>query len=135
MTNGLSPLPLFFHPDYAPTLPPGHRFSMSKYALLPGALDALGQAVERFDPPLMPAEWLNAVHDPAYVAAVPTYVGGFMTLGWSSKAAGLRAISATDIRARAEKAGILGLTRYWSPEIHASCFHLPPYIAENLDQA
>jgi spermidine synthase len=71
----------------------------------------------------------------AYVAAVPTYVGGFMTLGWSSKAAGLRAISATDIRARAEKAGILGLTRYWSPEIHASCFHLPPYIAENLDQA
>jgi len=71
----------------------------------------------------------------AYVAAVPTYVGDFMTLGWSSKAAGLRAISATDIRARAEKAGILGLTRYWSPEIHASCFHLPPYIAENLDQA
>ncbi|WP_353211784.1 polyamine aminopropyltransferase [Rhodovarius sp.] len=71
----------------------------------------------------------------AYVAAVPTYVGGFMTLGWSSKAAGLRAFSATEIRARAEKAGIVGLTRYWSPEIHVSCFHLPPYIAENLDQA
>jgi len=64
------PLPLFFHPDYAPTLPPGHRFPMSKYALLPGALDALWQAVERLDPPLMPVEWLNAVHDPAYVAAV-----------------------------------------------------------------
>jgi len=70
----------------------------------------------------------------AYVAAVPTYVGGFMTLGWSAKAAGLRALPAAEIRARAEKAGILGLTRYWSPEIHASCFYLPPYIAENLDQ-
>ena len=71
----------------------------------------------------------------AYVAAVPTYVGGFMTLGWSSKAAGLRALTAAEIRARAEKAGILGITRYWSPEIHVSCFYLPPYIAENLDQA
>ena len=70
----------------------------------------------------------------AYVAAVPTYVGGFMTLGWSAKAAGLRTLPAAEIRARAEKAGILGLTRYWSPEIHAGCFHLPPYIAENLDQ-
>ena len=71
----------------------------------------------------------------AYVAAVPTYVGGFMTLGWSAKAGGMRALPAAEIRARAGQAGILGLTRYWSPEIHASCFHLPPYIAENLDQA
>lgn len=63
-------LPLFFHPDYAPPLPPGHRFPMSKYALLPGALADLGQAVERLDPLLMAPEWLSAVHDPAYVEAV-----------------------------------------------------------------
>ena len=68
----------------------------------------------------------------AYVAAVPTYVGGFMTLGWSAKAAGMRSVGVEEIRTRAAAAGILGQTRYWSPEMHVSCFHLPPYIAENL---
>ncbi len=68
----------------------------------------------------------------AYVAAVPTYVGGFMTLGWSAKTKGLRDVPVAEIRRRAEAAGILGTTRYWTPEIHAGCFHLPPYIAENL---
>jgi spermidine synthase len=68
----------------------------------------------------------------AYVAAVPTYVGGFMTLGWSAKTRGLREVPVAEIRRRAEAAGILGTTRYWTPEIHAGCFNLPPYIAENL---
>ncbi|MCW8085302.1 polyamine aminopropyltransferase [Sabulicella glaciei] len=68
----------------------------------------------------------------AYVAAVPTYVGGFMTLGWAAKDATLRSHDAATIKARAEKAGILGQTRYWTPEIHVGAFNLPPYIAENL---
>ncbi len=68
----------------------------------------------------------------AYVAAVPTYVGGFMTLGWAAKDAGCRAVGVGEIRRRAEAAGILGTTRYWTPEIHAGAFHLPPYIAEAL---
>ena len=68
----------------------------------------------------------------AYVAAVPTYVGGFMTLGWSAKSKGLRSVPVEEIRRRAEAAGILGTTRYWTPEIHTGCFNLPPYIAENL---
>jgi spermidine synthase len=68
----------------------------------------------------------------AYVAAVPTYVGGLMTLGWSAKAPGLSATPVAQIRARAEAAGILGATRYWTPEIHAGAFHLPPYIAKHL---
>jgi len=68
----------------------------------------------------------------AFVAAVPTYVGGFMTLGWAAKTKGMRDVPVTEIRRRAEAAGIAGLTRYWTPEIHASAFHLPPYIAENL---
>lgn len=67
-----APLPLFHHPDYAPTLPPGHSFPMSKYQALLPALAAAGQMVERCDPPLMPPEWLMAVHDPAYVDAVLT---------------------------------------------------------------
>jgi spermidine synthase len=71
-------------------------------------------------------------HVSAYVAAVPTYVGGFMTLGWAAKDAGLTSVPAETIRARAEADGILGTTQYWTPEIHVSAFHLPPYIARHL---
>ena len=46
-------------------------------------------------------------HVTAYVAAVPTYVGGFMTLGWAGKDPHLTALAAADIRRRAEAAGIL----------------------------
>jgi len=68
----------------------------------------------------------------AYVAAVPTYVGGLMTLGWAAKDASMRAVGVEEIRRRAEHAGILGTTGYWTPEIHAGAFNLPPYIAKHL---
>ena len=71
-------------------------------------------------------------HVGAYIAAVPTYVGGYMTLGWASKQPGIAAVDVATIRARAQASGILGTTRYWTPEIHAAAFHLPPYIAEHL---
>ena len=71
----------------------------------------------------------------AYVAAVPTYVGGFMTLGFSAKQPGLEAHSVETIRARAAAAGVLGTTRYWSPEVHVAAFQLPPYIRAALDGA
>jgi len=76
------------------------------------------------------AEAFVDVH--AYVAAVPTYVGGFMTLGWGAKDATLRRVPTEEIRRRAEVSGILGNTRYWTPEIHVGAFNLPPYIAELL---
>ena len=72
-------------------------------------------------------------HVSAYVAAVPPYVGGFMTLGIAAKAPGLGQLAPETIRARAADAGILGRTRYWSPEVHAAAFQLPPYIAELLN--
>jgi spermidine synthase len=72
-------------------------------------------------------------HVGAYVAAVPTYVGGFMTLGWAAKDAAISTAHTVTIRSRAEAAGILGTTRYWTPEIHVGSFNLPPYIAEALD--
>jgi spermidine synthase len=71
-------------------------------------------------------------HVTAYVAAVPTYVGGFMTLGWSAKDATLTTVPPETIEARARAAGILGSTRYWTPAIHTGAFNLPPYIAANL---
>jgi spermidine synthase len=67
----------------------------------------------------------------AYVAAVPTYVGGFMTLGFAAKTPGLRDVPVAEIARRAEAAGIGG-TRYWTPRIHVGSFDLPPYIAMHL---
>jgi spermidine synthase len=67
----------------------------------------------------------------AYVAAVPTYVGGFMALGLAVKGDAVATDAAT-ARARAEAAGIAGHTRYWSPAVHEAAFALPPYVAECL---
>ncbi|GBR02255.1 polyamine aminopropyltransferase [Acetobacter oeni] len=68
----------------------------------------------------------------AYVAAVPTYVGGFMTLGIACKGANPAVQDVTAVRTRAELSGILGTTQYWTPEIHVGSFNLPPYIAKHL---
>lgn len=71
-------------------------------------------------------------HVGAYVAAVPTYVGGLMTLGFAAKQAGLDAVKVETIRARAEAAGVLGTGRFWTPEVHHAAFQLPPYIGMHL---
>ncbi|MDA8050201.1 MAG: polyamine aminopropyltransferase [Rhodospirillales bacterium] len=71
-------------------------------------------------------------HVSAYLVAVPTYVGGFMALGWAAKDGSLTGLPVAEIERRAAAAGILGRTRYWTPEIHAGAFCLPPYIAELL---
>ena len=69
----------------------------------------------------------------AYVVAVPTYVGGFMAVGIASKNAAIGTHDAAEIRRRAERAGVLGTSMYWTPEIQAASFHLPPYIADALN--
>ncbi len=71
-------------------------------------------------------------HVAAYLAAVPSYVGGFMTLGIAGKGQGFIQPDVGVVRERARAAGILGLTRYWTPEMQISAFNLPPYIAEYL---
>ncbi len=107
-------------------------------------LTARGLIVNQCGVPIMQADELRDTsarrrtffpHVTAYVAAVPTYVGGFMTLGWAAKDGTLSATPVETIRARAEATGILGQTRYWTPEIHAGSFNLPPYIAFHLPVA
>ena len=66
----------------------------------------------------------------AYVVAVPTYVGGLMALGLAGHVAGTR--DAATVSERARVSGILGRTQYWTPEVHAAAFALPPYIAKLL---
>jgi spermidine synthase len=107
-------------------------------------LTSRGLVVNQCGVPFMQAEELRETslrrrkffsHVTAYVAAVPTYVGGFMTLGWAAKDASLAVTPVETIRDRAGEAGILGTTRYWTPEIHSGAFNLPPYIAQHLPVA
>jgi spermidine synthase len=71
-------------------------------------------------------------HVSAYVAAVPTYVGGLMTLGIAAKDSSVFGLGAAEIAARADANGITGTADYWTPDIHVGSFHLPPYIAKHL---
>jgi spermidine synthase len=71
-------------------------------------------------------------HVGAYVAAVPSYVGGFMTLGLATSTPGFDRLPVEVLRARAAAAGVLGTTRYWTPEVQQAAFALPPCIAELL---
>ncbi|MDI2090947.1 polyamine aminopropyltransferase [Commensalibacter oyaizuii] len=70
----------------------------------------------------------------AYVAAVPTYVGGFMTLGIAGKGQNKIYQTVEVIKERAVKANLLNKTRYWSPEVQLAAFALPPYISEQLPE-
>jgi spermidine synthase len=119
-------------------------FTDEFYANCARVLTARGVIVNQCGVPFMQADELRETsarrarffpHVTAYVAAVPTYVGGFMTLGWAAKDATLSRTTPDELRARAQAAGMIGTTRYWTPEIQAAAFNLPPYIAEHLPRA
>ncbi|RFD19472.1 polyamine aminopropyltransferase [Komagataeibacter melaceti] len=116
-------------------------FTDSFYKHCARILSANGIIVNQCGVPFMQADELRDTsarraqffaHVSAYVAAVPTYVGGFMTLGVAAKGAVPGRQPVDVIRARAEKAGIGAACRYWTPEMHVASFVLPPYIAKNL---
>jgi spermidine synthase len=64
-----------------------------------------------------------------YVAAIPTYVGGHMALGWATDNTKLRQASVKTIADRYRKAGSFA-TKYWTPEVHVAAFALPRFIAD-----
>ncbi len=70
-------------------------------------------------------------HVGAYVAAVPTYVGGLMTLGIASNDDKITSISVEKAAVYAE-AYLTSDTEYWTPQTHAASFALPPYIKRLL---
>lgn len=63
-----------------------------------------------------------------YVAAVPTYVGGFMALGWASRSRRPGAETAETLRARFDAAPVA--TRYYTPDLHKAAFALPRFIQD-----
>ena len=58
------------HPDYVMAAPPGGSFPHDKYGLVMDALAESGVATTIHRPDAMPRRWLEAVHDPDYVAQV-----------------------------------------------------------------
>jgi spermidine synthase len=69
-----------------------------------------------------------------YVAAIPTYVGGHMAIGWAATDPALRLVAVEDLRRRHAAAGRF-LTKYWTPEVQCAAFALPRFIAEIVEQA
>ena len=69
-----------------------------------------------------------------YIAAIPTYVGGHMTMGWAADDARLRDVTVATLSERYAAAGHFA-TRYWTPEVHKAAFALPRFIAEHVAQA
>jgi len=119
-------------------------FSERFYADAARILSPGGLIVSQCGVPFMQADELRETslrqslcfpHVGAYVAAVPTYVGGFMTMGFAAKQPGLDRVPASKLRDRAAAAGILGSTRYWTPEVQVASFALPAYIARELPSA
>ena len=116
-------------------------FSDAFYADCARILTPRGLVVNQCGVPFMQGDELRETsarrrrffpHVAAYVAAVPTYVGGLMALGFASKDAGYERQNAEAIHARATAAGMAGMSEYWTPEIHVGSFDLPPYIAKLL---
>lgn len=58
------------HPAYVAPTAPGSRFAFDKYGLVMAVLRESGTPFIEHLPEPMPLRWLEAVHDPAYVAEV-----------------------------------------------------------------
>ena len=116
-------------------------FTDEFYAQCARVLDRDGLIVNQCGVPFMQSDELRETslrrarhfpHVSAFVAAVPTYVGGLMALGIAHKGDAIATGPVDLVRRRAERAGIVGRTRYWSPAVHAGAFALPPYIGAQL---
>lgn len=68
-----------------------------------------------------------------YLAAVPTYVGGFMAFGWGTDDDSLRRVPLATLEARFASAGLT--TRYYTPDVHLASFALPRFIRDVVEAA
>ena len=66
------------------------------------------------------------------VAAIPTYIGGLMAMGFATDNKALRKVSERTLAARYRKAGRFP-TKYWTPAVHRAAFALPRFIEELVE--
>lgn len=112
-------------------------FGETFYNRVHNALSQRGVAVFQTGVPIYQPEEFNEAYAllanvfpriGAYLTVTPTYIGGQMALTWASKGTDLPNVATIDqLSARFQDAGIS--TRYYNPEMHASAFALPPFIA------
>ena len=69
-----------------------------------------------------------------YVAAIPTYIGGHMAMGWATDDRKLRQLPVKTIADRYRKAGSFS-TKYWTPKVQVAAFAFPRFIAEVVAKA
>jgi spermidine synthase len=118
-------------------------FTEKFYAACKGCMAKGGVMVTQNGVPfLQPDELVSSVRHfrklftdgACYVAAIPTYVGGHMAMGWATDNKRLRETSVATIAARYKRAGSFK-TRYWTPEVQRAAFALPRFIAEQVAKA
>ena len=68
----------------------------------------------------------------AYLAAIPTYFGGHMALGWATDNPELRRVPLETLEERFASAGLD--TRYYTPEVHAAAFALPKFLRDLVEK-
>jgi len=117
----------------------GRKFYAAvKRCLAPGGILVTQNGVPFLQPNELVASvrhWRRLFADAGcYVAAVPTYVGGHLAMGWASDNAQLRRVPVRTIAARYRRAGQFP-TQYWTPEAHAAAFALPRYIAALIEKS
>jgi spermidine synthase len=118
-------------------------FSYEFYAacarcLAPGGIMVTQNGV----PFLQPAELASSVSHfrrlfsdaGCYLAAIPTYVGGHLAMGWATSGRNLRDVAIETLAQRHVAAGRFS-TQYWTPEVHRAAFALPRFIAEIVANA
>lgn len=118
-------------------------FSHKFYAACKRCLSTGGVMVTQNGVPIFqPAELTSSVSKfrqlfadgACYVAAIPTYIGGHMAMGWATDNRRLRQTPVKTIAARYRKAGGFS-TKYWTPEVQAAAFALPRFIADTVAKA
>jgi spermidine synthase len=115
-------------------------FTAEFYARCKKALNLNGILVTQNGVPFMQTEEIQNTHEHLskifndatfYVVPVPTYVGGFMTLGWASDNKNLRSLNTKIIEQRLNR-DVTGDLKYYTASIQSACFVLPKYIEDAL---
>jgi spermidine synthase len=113
-------------------------YAACKRCLTPGGVMVTQNGVPFFQPEELTASIARFrglfADGSCYVAAIPTYIGGHMAMGWASDNIRLRQISARMLTARYAGAGRFP-TQYWTPEVQRAAFALPRFIADQVARA
>jgi spermidine synthase len=124
-----------------PVGPGAVLFTAEFYAGLHRILKAGGIAVTQNGVPFFQRDELvgsmrdlskSFAHATAYVAAIPTYVGGHMALGYASDDTDAHRRPLDLLQQRFAAAPVA--TRYYTPDVHAAAFALPRFIADAVEE-